>query len=91
MTVHCMKPGCDCSWPRDPVLEVECPDCGAAIGAKCTNPSGWTKWGTGNFHAARDIAADQAGKYGPCPSGRCGVEESQRTAQGDLFNAGGNP
>lgn len=72
--VHCST-GCGREWPRDPVLEVECPVCHAPVGAMCRNPSGWTKWKgqANNFHAERDIAADQAGAYGECPLGRCGL------------------
>ena len=33
--------------------------------------------GTGhNFHAKRDLAADRAGKYGPCPRGCCGLDKT---------------
>jgi hypothetical protein len=60
MTVVCLK-GCEREWPRDPILEVGCPVCHAPVGAKCRNPSGWTKWGDNAFHAERDIAADRAG------------------------------
>lgn len=94
MTVHCLKPGCDLAWPRDPVLEVACPACHVRPGAKCRRPSGHTAWGEGNFHAARDIAADQAGSYGPCPSGRCGLENvaTQKAAGADLpLFAGAQP
>lgn len=53
------------------MLEVACPDCGAGIGVRCKRPSGHS----GPFvdaHASRDLAADAAGAYGPCPLGRCG-------------------
>lgn len=63
-TVHCAI--CPRSWPRDPVLEVACPRCNAPIGRWCRRPSGhnaWEPWGP--FHAARDLAADAAGHYGP--------------------------
>jgi hypothetical protein len=52
---------------------------------KCKNPSGWTKWGGHDFHAERDILADQLGKYGVCPTGRCGLAVAQRPSQHDLF------
>ena len=55
-TMSCRKAGCDRTWPRDPVLEVACPDCRAGIGVKCRRPSGhaaWQHW----VHAARDLAA----------------------------------
>lgn len=77
MTVKCLKPGCDRSWPRDPALEVPCPTCGARIGQRCRRPSGHRVYG-GEPHDARDIAADQAGHYGVCPSGRCGLSRKGR-------------
>jgi len=75
MTVYCQKPGCGRSWERDPILEVPCPACGAPIGAPCKRPSGHPMrpdfHGFG-YHADRDLAAERAGHYGVCPSGRCG-------------------
>ena len=71
----CSVPGCDREWPRDPMLEVSCPDCRAPVGVRCKRPSGHS----GPFvqaHAARDFAADAAGAYGPCPLGRCGPASS---------------
>lgn len=77
MTVYCRKPGCARSWERDPCLEVKCPTCGAAIGARCKRPSGHPMrpdfHGFG-FHANRDLAAYHAGHYGPCPTNRCGLD-----------------
>jgi len=67
---HCANPDCTREWPRDPILEVQCPDCAAAIGVGCKRPSGHA----GPFvdaHAARDLAADAAAAYGTCPFGRC--------------------
>jgi len=69
---------CPKTWPRDPVLEVACPKCGAAPGRKCktVRPSqhslssgfvGLAPWG----HTERDLAADAAGAYGECPQGKC--------------------
>lgn len=69
---HCARPSCTRRWPRDPVLEVACPDCGAGIGVRCRRPSGQA----GNFtalHAARDRLADARGAYGACPLGLCGA------------------
>lgn len=63
MTVRCLKPGCDRTWPRDPVLG-------------------------GEPHPARDILADKLGKYGPCPSGRCGLERTAAGAQHVIPGAG---
>ena len=75
----CAKPGCDRAWPRDPCLEVACPDCLAPVGSGCRRPSGHG----GPFidlHAARDLAADAAGAYGPCPLGLCGLQNIPRQA-----------
>lgn len=72
MSATCNK-GCGKTWPRDPVLEVECPDCRAPVGVQCKRPSGHRVWG-GEPHPARDILADQLGKYGPCPKGLCGLD-----------------
>lgn len=86
--MYCQKPGCDRFWPRDPALEVICPDCGAPIGSPCKRPSGHTVFAHG-VHGARDLAADAAGKYGICPSGRCGAaaRDDSTTIQPDLFGA----
>jgi len=70
MTVSCNRQACDRTWPRDPVLEIECPSCGADVGTKCKRPSGHG----GNFvhpHAARDRRAVAEGHYGNCPLGIC--------------------
>jgi len=74
---RCARPGCDLEYPRDPVLEVACPDCRAPIGAGCRRPSGHSG-GFVEIHAARDLAADTAGAYGTCPLGRCGVANIPR-------------
>lgn len=70
--VTCGK-GCGKEWPRDPVLEVPCPECLAPIGVRCKRPSGHTIWGK-EPHASRDILADRNGCYGPCPRKCCGLE-----------------
>ena len=70
---HCQKPGCGKTLPRDPVLEVACPDCKAPVGARCKRPSGWSGPFT-ELHASRDILADRQGTYGPCPLGLCGLD-----------------
>jgi hypothetical protein len=70
MTISCNRGECDREWPRDPVLEVECPTCGASVGRKCKRPSGHG----GNFvhpHQSRDRAAVGAGHYGECPLDIC--------------------
>lgn len=87
MAVRCLKADCDRHWPRDPALEIACPDCKAPIGVGCRRPSGHRAFGSCNVHAARDLAADAAGHYGVCPSGRCGraAVVSMPGAQPDLF------
>ncbi|MEZ5784349.1 MAG: hypothetical protein R3D70_22635 [Rhizobiaceae bacterium] len=70
--MYCQKPGCDRWWPRDPAFEIVCPDCHAPVGSPCRRPSGHTVFAYG-VHAARDLAVDAAGKYGLCPTGRCGT------------------
>lgn len=77
--VYCGKAGCTVSWPRDPILEVPCPDCKARTGAHCKRPSGHRAWGSS--HNARDILADRMGAYGQCPSGRCGLENAKQQQQ----------
>lgn len=75
--VCCQKAGCDRTWSRDPVLEVECPTCGAPVGKRCRRPSEHTVWG-GEPHAERDRLADRHGHYGTCPLGECGLENVAR-------------
>lgn len=61
---------CGKAWPRDPVLEVACPICGAEVGRPCRviRPSehvhsaafaGLPPWG----HDARDLLAAAENKY----------------------------
>ncbi len=78
MTVACQRPGCDRTWPRDPVVEVVCPSCRAGVGQWCKRPSGHRAM---TPHADRDILADRMGKYGVCPSGRCGLDRTAAGAQ----------
>ena len=68
----CQKPGCTMSRHRDPILEVVCPNCHAAVGVGCRRPSGHSGPFV-EFHTSRDILADREGKYGPCPLGLCGL------------------
>ncbi len=80
-TAACNRPGCDRTWPRDPVLEVACPTCYAPVGVRCKRPSGHS----GPFielHVDRDLLADSEGKYGLCPLGICGA--ANRPVQGSL-------
>lgn len=53
---------CRHEWKRDPVFEVKCPTCKAKVGAFCKRPSGHSG-PLVNFHAARDLAASDAGAY----------------------------
>lgn len=79
-------PRCTKHWDMDPVLAVPCPDCQAGVGVKCKRPSGHAAYG-GSFHRSRDLAADAAGAYGPCPFGICGLENKTRNiAQPTLFD-----
>lgn len=51
-------------WPRDPALEVECPQCRAAPGVKCRRPSGHPC----ALHRARDRLAMERGYLERCPA-----------------------
>jgi hypothetical protein len=93
MTISCNRRGCDRTWPRDPVLEIECPSCGAGVGTKCKRPSGHG----GNFvhpHHRRDRLAVAEGHYGNCPLGICAEtladmsgETESESPNGDSGNA----
>jgi hypothetical protein len=50
--------GCGRQYPRDPRLEVECPDCKAAVGSKCKRPS---EHEAARTHVARERAVVIAG------------------------------
>jgi hypothetical protein len=81
----CNKPGCGKCWNVDPILLVPCPDCHAPAGVGCRRPSGHS----GPFvelHAARDLLADRAGKYDPCPLGLCGLAARDRQSTLPLFD-----
>jgi len=81
----CTRPGCTRSWPRDPVLEIACPDCNAPVGVGCRRPGGHS----GPFvemHAARDILANRAGKYGTCPLELCGLDRAPAQTALPLFD-----
>lgn len=56
---------CGQSWPRDPALEVACPECLAPVGVRCRRPSGHGR----ELHHGRDRAAMAAGLLQPCPAG----------------------
>lgn len=86
MTLHCNVPGCTRTWTRDPCLDVACPSCRAEPGHPCRQPSGHNTWNAwGRFHPQRDLEADRAGSYGPCPFGRCGAAPSNQPRQGVLL------
>lgn len=63
MTVSCER--CGEVWPRDPALEVECPQCHAPIGSPCMRPSGHRVFG-GRVHSARDQRAMDEGLLKRC-------------------------
>jgi hypothetical protein len=60
MTVRCNA--CGEEWPRDPALEVDCPDCRAGLGSACRRPSGHSC----AVHASRDRLAMGRGFFAPC-------------------------
>lgn len=68
---------CGETWPRDPALEIECPDCRAPIGSPCKRPSGHR---ASRLHNARDAAAMAAGIIG-----RCSAAPAIAAAQPTLF------
>lgn len=74
--------GCGEEWPRDPALEVECPDCKAGIGSPCRRPSGHVC----GIHASRDCLAMEKGVLAPCPAAtRLPPPEPAQTPQLALF------
>lgn len=59
---------CGEAWPRDPRLEVPCPDCGAAVGSRCKRPSEHT---ASEIHIAREqLAVDLGFLSKRCPAYR---------------------
>lgn len=59
---------CGQEWPRDPALEVPCPQCQAPVGRPCKRPSEHNVWGN-QPHASRDQLAMERGFLKPCPKG----------------------
>ncbi len=57
---------CGLTWPRDPALEVACPECYAKPGRICRRPSGHRLFG-GGVHGKRDALAVALGVLGKCP------------------------
>jgi hypothetical protein len=69
----CAVPGCNRDWPRDPILDVACPDCHGPVGVRCKRPSGHS----GSFvtaHAARDLAAEQPVPTAPVRSAAAALQ-----------------
>lgn len=66
MSVSCRQ--CGQAWPRDPVLEVACPDCGAKVGQRCRRPSGHNVWGAAHADRRRRAAEEIPG-YAVCAAG----------------------
>lgn len=88
MTVSCNN--CGEEWPRDPVLEVECPMCRADVGEKCKRPSEHS----GGFvhpHSAREKRAlREVDSYGHC-TGTIDEPEIEEREFGDPQADGGEP
>jgi len=61
--VVCLR--CGEEWPRDPALEVTCPDCHAEPGHTCVRPSGHSGPFV-NLHYARKQAAFDQGFENVC-------------------------
>lgn len=79
--IRCAECGHEWTAPRDPALQVPCPDCSARVGAKCRKPSGHTA-PHGWVHARRDVAALEAGAYGTHrQEGRCRVSHEAAVAR----------
>ena len=57
--------GCRYDVPHDPPFGVDCPACGANVGAYCKRPSEHSG-PLVPFHAARDLAAVAVGLYDGC-------------------------
>lgn len=81
--VRCLREGCDKSWPQDPALTVQCPDCRALPGRPCKRPSEHPI-PFGEVHGTRDLAADAAFAYGPCPLGHCGQRNAAARADREM-------
>jgi hypothetical protein len=58
---------CGERWPRDPALEVGCPQCPARPGATCVRPSEHRAFGAA-VHRYRELAAIALGRLRPCPA-----------------------
>lgn len=54
---------CNHEFPQDPILEVDCPDCGAPKGVRCRRPSGHGGGSFVAYHAIRDVLALKNGFY----------------------------
>jgi DNA-directed RNA polymerase subunit RPC12/RpoP len=65
MQVRCSR--CGQEWPRDPALEVVCPNCRARIGVRCKRPSGHGGGLFTDFHDGRLVEAMRQGFEQRCP------------------------
>lgn len=84
----CNVGSCTREWPRHPILEIECGQCGADAGVLCKRPSGHQPWGEhGRFHSQRYYDALDAGEFGDCPLDRCpessAVSKARRAEQSE--------
>ena len=60
MTDQCTYLRCGQTWPRNPMLEVVCPTCGAPVGQYCRRPSGYSGPFV-EFHVDREKVAMERG------------------------------
>lgn len=89
--VYCTREGCSKTWDQDPALTVACPDCKAPPGSPCKRPSEHPL-PFREIHGARDLAADDAFAYGPCPLGHCGKRNKEaREARESARQAANDP
>lgn len=77
MTATCKR--CGETWPRDPALEVPCPQCQAPVGVKCRRPSGHPC----ELHHGRDQRAMDEGFLRPCRADQASNQAAGQT-QGEL-------
>lgn len=78
----CNVPQCNRTWPRHPILEIDCPSCGAGEGDLCKRPSGHPASGDhGKFHNRRYYEALDEGHFGECPLDRCPESSEQSKAR----------
>lgn len=73
---------CGEEWDTHPVLEVDCPDCGAKAHTWCKRPSEHPAM---ELHVSREQRALDLGFLKPCPAS----QRSREPQQGPLFAAVG--